>query len=252
MNFQTKQSFLNYIKFLKKIGIGSVGICFLDKRNKQVLKVFHQFFDEIENFYQDEHISYQQEEILRFSKLENKHFIFPKEVIMVDKEIVGYITSFIKAKSLYKQDPLEINLNDFTKAIFNIYEAIEMISKQGILTYDMMFNILYNQDFFIIDHDEYMFKDLDWQILNKENKKNFNMELFYFLIDGYFDEFIKKYPLLRKMYKEKEIDILDFLKLFRNKLSEIIGFEIKYLNEALKLINKKKTKTTIYPRKIDK
>ena len=162
------------------------------------------------------------------------------------------ITSFIEAKSLYKQDPLEINLNDFTKAIFNIYEAIEMISKQGILTYDMMFNILYNQDFFIIDHDEYMFKDLDWQILNKENKKNFNMELFYFLIDGYFDEFIKKYPLLKKMYKEKEIDILDFLKLFRNKLSEIIGLEIKCLNEAQKLINKKKTKTTIYPRKIDK
>lgn len=105
-----------------------------------------------------------------------------------------------------------------------ISRSNEMISKQGILTYDMMFNILYNQDFFIIDHDEYMFKDLDWQILNKENKKNFNMELFYFLIDGYFDEFIKKYPLLRKMYKEKEIDILDFLKLFRNKLSEIIGF----------------------------
>lgn len=250
MVFNTKESFLTFLHYFKKIGIGGDGICYLNKRENKVYKVFHQFFDELDFPCSENHIIYQRDEILKFSHVQANGFIFPSDVIIVNGEIVGFITDFINAKSLYKQNPLDIHLDEFVKAIIEIKKSIKEISENGILTYDVMYNILYKNFFYIIDPDAYTFSDLSSEELEKKNNYNFNQELFFFLIEGYFDEFINKIKVLKNMYQDKESDILIFTKLLREKLSEITGTNITYLKDANNLLNKRKRKVLMYERNL--
>ena len=251
MYFKSKQDFLNYIEFLPTIGMGSVGKCYLDKRKKIVIKIFHQFFDELEfGFDEDFHVNHRQDEILKFSNLKDETFIFATEIIAINDEVIGYVTDYVNAKSLYKQNPLSIELETLKENINKVKNSMLNISKHGILTFDMMYNILYGTNFYIIDHDDYSYSDQDSSNLFKQNYQNFCHELFYFLIEGYFDEFIKKYPVLNKMYQDKEIDILEFINLFKEKLSEIKGYEINSLSEAKDYLNKRRNKTLIYQRNL--
>ena len=50
------------------------------------------------------------------------------------------------------------------------------------------------------------------------------------------------------MYKDKDVDVVIFIKLFRQYLSEYIGFEVNKLSDAKKCMNKVKTKTPNYIR----
>ena len=246
MYFKTKEEFLNYLKlskkynFLKEIGSGSQGISYLDKRTNKVYKVFHQFFDK---YNEDYFITYTQEEFLKFSHIKNNTFKWASDVIMVDNEIVGYISDYINAKSLYQIDPLTINLNKFSSAIIDTNEDIKIISDNGVLTYDVVYNILYGtKGISIIDHDEYTFSELDSNILYRNNCDNFNYGIMYFLIDNYFEEFISNYKYLKEMYNTKGININEFIELFRKYLSEVVGERIVTLKEAKQCLNKKKRK----------
>lgn len=251
MYFKSNKEFLNYIEFMKEIGMGSVGKCYLDKRQKKVLKIFHQFFDEMDFGFDEEfHVNYKQEEILKFSNIKDDTFIFANDIIVVGDEVIGYVTDYVNAKSLYKKDPLNIDLEILKENINKVKISMQNISEQGILTFDIMYNILYGTNFYIIDHDDYSYSDLDSSKLFEQNYQNFCHELFYFLIEGYFDELVKKYPTLDKMYQDKEIDILEFINLFKEKLSETKGYEINSLNEAKDYLNKRKKKTLIYQRNI--
>lgn len=110
-----------------------------------------------------------------------------------------------------------------------------------------MYNILYGSRFFVTDFDEFNYSNLETKKLEQINNRNFNYELYYFLIDGYFDEFINDYDNLKKLYQEKDDDILYFINLFRKYLSEYVGKEIITLNDAPKCLNKVK-KNMIYQR----
>lgn len=252
MFFDSKDKFFNYLKFMedsgiiKKIGVGSQGICYLDFRNNKVYKIFHQFFDEEdEEFY----IKYQKEDILRFSHIVNDTFIWSNDVIVVGSEIIGYISDYKNAKSLYKINPLKINLNTFSKFVRNVYKDIRIISDNGILTFDMMYNILYsNKGFFIIDHDDYSYFNSSNDYLYIKNCDNFNYEIMYFLVDNYFNEFVSSYSDLNNMYERKRIDINEFITLFRKHLSEYVGRDIIRLEDASCCFNKNKVKEIRYVR----
>lgn len=239
MYFKTKKEFLIYLSYLKVIGLGSQGVVYFDRRSNKVFKVFHQFF---EDYDEDFYVKYTDKELLRFSSVDNNTFVWACDVVYVCDEVVGYISNYVKANSLYKQNPLEINLDSFNSSILKSKEDIKIISNNGIKTYDVMYNILYNDNVFkVIDYDEYSYSDIDSNTLYRINCDNFNYEVMYFLIDNYFDEFISSYKDLKEMYAGSDVDINEFITLFRKYLSEVVGKEIITLYDARKCLNKKKS-----------
>ena len=243
MEFKSKEELLMFLKSLRMIGFGSQGTSYLNKKTGEVYKIFNQFIED----FMDDKIKYTKKELMKFSNIKNKTFLWALDTISVKDEIVGYINSFVNAKPLYKINPLRINLNKFEKCIKNVQEDINILSDNSVLTYDIMYNILYGSRFFVTDFDEFNYSNLETKKLEQINNRNFNYELYYFLIDGYFDEFINDYDNLKKLYQEKDDDILYFINLFRKYLSEYVGKEIITLNDAPKCLNKVK-KNMIYQR----
>ena len=113
-----------------------------------------------------------------------------------------------------------------------------------------MYNILYGNKFNVIDSDEYVKKDIDSTVLFERNKQTFDYAIYNFLIDNYFEEFVNSYRLLRKMYNNKDVDVIIFIKVFRKYLSEYIGDEVNKLNDAKECMNKRKILEPNYIRDI--
>ena len=84
----------------------------------------------------------------------------------------------------------------------------------------------------------YYYSNLSYEELLIKNLERFNMVIYYFLIDTYFDDFIRNDINLLKMYKEKDINLEKFINLFRLKLSEYMGYKINVLGQAYLCINK--------------
>lgn len=237
MKFKSKEELLLFLRSLKELGFGSQGICYYNLKDKKVYKIFHQFFDDDDDEYI---VCYREDEILRFSHIENKTFIWPCNAIFVNGEVVGYTTPYINAQSLYKINPLVVNLDTFNSSIIAVKKDIDLISEQKVVTMDMMYNMLYNKSFSIIDVDDYTYlKDDSIDLNKKTNHNNFDMEIYYFLVDGIFENFVNSHSDLKELYSTKKEDVLIFLKLFRKYLSELVGREITSLNEARKYLNKR-------------
>ena len=208
MNFINREHFDMFLKNLKFLGVGSQGVCYLDGKHKVVYKVFHTYFDK-------EKSDYRIQEILRFSNIVNDTFIWPSDVINVSGEIVGYTMPYVRAKSLYENDPLLVDLNAFEKASVKCTEDIELVTNKGVAIYDLMYNILYgNGKINIIDTMEYG----NGRVILSKNMKTFDYEVKLFLVDNYFNEFVNENKMLREMYLS-DTSALEFLKLFRSKLS---------------------------------
>ena len=243
MKFKSKRDLLLKTLVLKEIGEGSQGICYLDSNNKLVYKIYHEFFDGSMG-------DYNYNNIMQFSNIKNNTYIFPKDVIEVDDKIVGYIEPYVNSKDLSSINPLKISLDKLITNINNARIDIERISENGILTYDVMYNILYKNKFNVIDTDEYVIKDIDSTVLFERNKQIFDYAIYNFLIDNYFDEFVNSYRLLKEMYNDKEADVIIFIELLRKYLSEYIGDEVSKLNDAKECMNKRKILEPFYIRDI--
>lgn len=238
MNFISREHLLSYLKRLSFIGMGSQGECFLDKKTNKVYKIFHQYVDELDDGWK---FNFTRENLLKFSNIENNSYIFPLDVIYVGDEIVGYICDYVCGNSLFKTNPLEVNLDNFSTAISNTLNDVHIVSENGVRSYDVMYNIIYGNDGLkIIDCDDYSFSDIDSEYLYKINCDNLSYEIMYFLVDKYFDEFIANYPILKEMYTNSGIDIEEFIKLFRKNLSEYVGFNVNYLKDVSVCLNKEK------------
>lgn len=119
-----------------------------------------------------------------------------------------------------------------------MYKDIIKISNEGIVIYDLIYNLMQNKnELYAIDTDDYFFSDKD-DIL-KRNVNTFNESIMIFLVDNYFDEFVQSNKKLLEMYKGKDINLVDFITLFYKLLSENIGKDIITLNDAKSLVNKK-------------
>lgn len=233
MEFRSYKELKSYLKYLNYVGQGSQGICFLRKKDNKVLKTFHYINDaDYSNCESDK-------SVLKFSNIKNSTFIWPIETIKIGGEIIGYITKYVDAKSLYTKDPLRLKLDTFERSIQKVRKDIHIISENGIATYDMMYNNLYGSRFLIVDEDEYSFSPKDPQILEEENNRKFDIELYYFLIDGYFNGIINDDPILKELYISKKEDILTFIKYFRNRLNDMCEKEISHLSEAREFMDKK-------------
>lgn len=227
MNFINREHFNIFLKNLKPLGIGSQGMCFLDEKHKIVYKVFHEYFDY-------EKSNYKEEEILRFSHIDNKTFIWPKNVLIVKNEIVGYTMPYVRAKSLYENDPLLVDLNALERASVKCAEDIELVTNKGVAIYDLMYNILYgNGKINIIDTMEYG----NGRVMLSKNMKTFDYEVKLFLVDNYFNEFVNENKMLREMYLS-DTSALEFLKFFRSKLSEYVGQDVDKLGKAKSLVKR--------------
>ncbi len=229
VSFNNKNNFDLYLKRLFFLGMGSQGICYLDKKNKIVYKIFHGYFD-------DEDEGYTADDILKFSGIRNNTFIWPSDVVYANGRIIGYTMPYVSSVNLCNTDLLSTNLNLLEKAIDKSYCDIEILTKNNVCLYDVMYNILYsNGKINVIDSMEYNFGNASL----KENMVAFDAEIRYFLVDNYFDEFVNNDILLREMYHDKKnVTSLEFLRMFRNKLSEYIGTDIDKLEKAKKLVMK--------------
>lgn len=232
MKFRSEEELQGFINNLQYLNMGSQGTCYL--RNKKVFKIFHRDLDDDEDYI----IEHDKNEILRFSNIDNKTFIWPKDVIELNNEVIGYVSDYVDAKNLYKINPLNINLNRFIKNIKEAKKDIKIISNNGIVTYDMMYNTLYGRRFYCIDQDEYSFSEKDPKLIEQDNNNNFDIELYYFLIDNYFDNIIKNNKELSELYKYKKEDILVFIELLKKYLSELVGKDITALKDAKKYVIK--------------
>ena len=223
VSFNNKNNFDLYLKRLFFLGMGSQGMCYLDKKNKIVYKIFHGYFD-------DEDEGYTADDILKFSGIRNNTFIWPSDVVYANGRIIGYTMPYVSSVNLCNTDLLSTNLNLLDK------KSIEILTKNNVCLYDVMYNILYsNGKINVIDSMEYNFGNASL----KENMAAFDAEIRYFLVDNYFDEFVNNDILLREMYHDKKnVTSLEFLRMFRNKLSEYIGTDIDKLEKAKKLVMK--------------
>lgn len=250
MVFKNRDKLLEFLNknYVMELGSGSQGVCYLNKRNKRVYKIFHQFFD----FCLDDFlVNYSYDEIMRFKDIDNNSFVFPDDVIYVNDEIVGYITDYVDSKSLYEFNPLFLNLDNFSKDVGVVSEDIRRISELGVMTFDVMYNVLYGKKGIkVIDTLDYSYSSLDSEKLFRMNNQNFNDEIFCFLIDGFFDSFIASDSLLSEMYSDKNVDTLVFISLFKKKISEYIGREVVRLFDARCIVNDNVDKPKRYIRKL--
>ena len=88
MKFVNKEHFDAFLNRLSFLGQGSQGICYLDSKNRIVYKVLHEYFDEDENIY------FSKDDLLKFSDIKNKTFIWPTDIISVDGKVYGYIMPY--------------------------------------------------------------------------------------------------------------------------------------------------------------
>lgn len=228
MNFKSEKQLKTYLNSLEFIGQGSQGICYLDKTNNTVIKIFHDFFEEGIT-------SYKKEDIVRFNNIKNKTFIWATDVIMINDIVVGYTMPYISSRNLWKINPLMLNLDTLLKGIKNATLDFNILSENNIVIYDIMYNILYNNGTFkIIDTLEYSYGDKV-----KDNMRGFNLEIMLFLVDNYFNDFVNKNSILKEMYLSDSVSCIEFIEALRYALSSYIGTKITRLNEAKKLIRRK-------------
>ena len=132
---------------------------------------------------------------------------------------------------------LLLSIYDFGM-MFNFKNELENDSSDIITLYN-------NGKIYVIDTLDYSYRNVTYN----ENREAFDLELMLFLVDTYFDDFVNNDKLLKEMYMGFEVRGVDFLRVFRNKLSTYMGKDIKKLQSAKSLI-KSNNSNSIYKREI--
>src|SRR5574344_596403 len=233
MNFKNVKELTYYSSLLEYLDIGSEGVCYLNRGEKKVYKLFHEYDEK------DYICKYDEEKLREFKKVECESFVWPSDLIKIGDKIVGYKVPYIHAKSLYNIDLLSVNLDLLTKNITLVRKDIKQLSNNNIIMIDTFYNILYSKKFYFIDADNYEINKDDNMDVLKENNKTFDTGIYNYLIKHTFEELVSSDKELRELYINKEEDVLLFIKLFREKINELMGTEIKYLKDAKTLGDKK-------------
>lgn len=113
MNFKNILEFENVLRQLKFVGFGSEGECYkLD--DKTLLKYFNG----------PNYIVRTKDELLKFSHINIKNFIFIKQVIEINNEVVAGIMPFINGKNLYEHNLFDTDYVKLVNAVERLYDAI--------------------------------------------------------------------------------------------------------------------------------
>lgn len=245
MRFETMDDLESFLRCNKQyiLDSGTQGVCY--KIEDNVYKIFYQYYDDD----CDIMLSYSGDDIMQFSSFINNTYVFPSDLIMVGNEVVGYITKYVQGVSLFKVNPLKINLDKFQLFLELAMSDIRKISDNGVVSYDVMYNILYGRDGFkVIDTLEYSYSDIDRVELYNINYTRFIYEVRLFLIDGLFDKFINGNSVLYNLCYDNQASFLEFVKEFRKRLSENEGYLISSLGEANKSMSRVEGKRLRYMR----
>ena len=238
MKFNSLEELLTFVGRLEILGYGSQGKAFYDINGKKVFKVYHAALDgELADCTKTSY------EVLKFKDCLNKTYVFAYDAILLNDIVCGYIEKKAPGKLINQINPLNINLDKFISSVSKVDEDVVKISEYKIKTYDVLYNIMYgNGKISIIDFDEYVYTNKDYDSLLALNRNNFNMGIKLFLVDTYFDEFVASNKYLNELYEDKNIDINLFLKSFKECINEYMDYNITNLSEAKKLLNKTKHK----------
>lgn len=227
MNFNSRWEVMNFIGTLIPLAGGSQGVCYVDKNFKKVYKFYYSYleFDEI---------LYTKEEILKFYNIKSSTFLFPKEVILLNNNVIGDVTPYRHARNLCNLNPLNIRLDRLMKLLVIALKEIEYISRKQVNTFDVMYNTLLGNKLYIVDTLEYSINDRDYEAILSDNMKYFNLGIMYFLVDGLFDGVVSQNTKLKEMYdlRGRDISILEFIIELKKYLERILGHEITYLRDA--------------------
>ena len=71
-----------------------------------------------------------------------------------------------------------------------------------------------------------------------ENRESIDELVKMFLVDNYFDYFVRDSKILSEMYDCKDVDSISFIEEFKNELSNYMGMEINTLNKAKSLVKR--------------
>lgn len=141
------------------------------------------------------------------------------------------------SRNLFQIDPLSVSLNALEKGLTNIFKDIKIITDNNVTLYDVIYNIMYkNGRLYVVDTLEYGINKTSYE----DNRACIDNEIMLFLVDDYFDYFVKDNLLLNEMYMDYNVSSLEFLKEFRKKLSEYLDKDITKLNDAKSLVKKSK------------
>lgn len=246
MKFITQKELLEFLSINTiNIGYGGQKDCYLYPKTGEVLCIFHEFLDKNYRTCDSEDKNW----LLRFADKNNGTFIFARDVIICENLVIGYTMRYVKAKPLTKIDPVNVDLNKFLEACNIAYINIEKLTKDNISLYDVMYNILYGSKLYVTDFDEFSYNNrFSGNQLLKHNIKMFNEELYYFLISGFLDDFVKGNNELSELYEEKLEKMTVFIPLLIKYLSEYEGKQINNIGESKAL---KRTLNYDYMRTID-
>ena len=150
-----REELIKRFKNIPEIGSGAEGSCYLIKSNKtkKVLKLYD--YDNDYNVIDN----YKIDDIIMDSDYHLKSFAFPETIFVSNGKLVGYISRFIKRDYLdvCKINSLEkINMKKLLLAIKRYIKDVEVISKDGIYTYELCFNLMFDGEYLIgIDTPSY-------------------------------------------------------------------------------------------------
>lgn len=221
----TKEEFNKLWNKLEYLGGSSEGTC---KRlnNKETMK-----------YLDGPYVSLNEEQILMFKDIKNKTYLFPYKILYINNEIMGYITRYSSGKNLIEVPRDTIRFDKFIIGSKNVEDDTKNLSDEGVLTHDILFNILYkNGIFHMIDTYYYEIVDEDNESLYKKNISYFNYSLLEFLVKDRFYKFVFTSKELTELYKEAENgeSIISFLEMLRQRLSEYCDKDVKVVRDAKK------------------
>lgn len=235
MHFDSKEQLDRYLSTLKQLGFGAQGTTYYDPKFKVVLKILEGAFEEDEEY----QVEYSESEVLKFEGIQSDTYIFPLKPIYLGDKVIGYISKKAPGKLLTDIDPLRVDYDTFTRSAIKGFNDTIDISKSGVMTYDMVYNMMYQcGKISVIDTDDYAKSRLPEELLIRKNKIVYNTGISRFLIDCYFDEILDENMRLRMMYIDRDFDLETFLIEFKAFLEERSQREIKKLGDARELLNK--------------
>ena len=150
-------SLKDFIIFLAKkgcmqcqlIGEGAEGKCYLSNVDGYVYKVITN-----KNFDGQSIVNYDIKKVITIDDIELKQYILPEELYVVDNELVGYKTRYIKEKNIFDESNsyeilkklYELKEKVLIDAYYRILKETEMLSRKQIKICDLTYNLLFTGD----------------------------------------------------------------------------------------------------------
>lgn len=172
MEFKNEKSVYDFMRKSKYLGFGQEGECYVDQKRKLAYKFYNNFLDSIE----DDEPS--KEKILAFKDVKSNLVMFPQDIITLDSVIIGDISNYANGKNLYRISPYPIDLNRLIRLCELALKELELLTKQGIRCYDIIYNMLLGDQIYLIDGSDYFWSDLTYEETLAINKQHINNVFF--------------------------------------------------------------------------